>query len=697
MASFLKSLGGSVAESAKAAASSAAHKVVDTAHVLGDKVAQTEAFHLATHHGMTKEEVRAMHTERMQLHKSIMSDFVSSGSIRPYPASKEHVDKLMLGLGMLNIAGKVSGLDHINLAVQGAKAVVTGQLVQQFLGDLFNSGVIDLMNSIQTDDPDWIKRNNSVDEPAVMLAMLLLVVRDSVYNPVFHPTATVPVEAGVPPIFPEIEQYALLAQAAYYTNDTQFQEYLHTIFPGHHMLVSLPDQKKGDADLVAENHPAFRLLVNPVAKIVTLLVRGTASSIDVETDSKATTVAFPAGGAVPAGSQQYAHEGMLLAAKQVLQSTLHPCMEWLNALAEQGFKVRLCGHSLGAGTAAMISFLLRNAGFNPKCKLYDSPGSLQVYAYSIPSIVSETIADSPLSISPSAPAALSPIFNVSLGDDAVPRMNTRNGLAVMLQLKALMGNYDVAKTKDTSKRPLWLAQMMGIFDHLKRTMPGKLKHFADYSHQNADAAKQFVEAQLGEIVSSTWWLLYELERSGASLPTPNFSALGSVPNVLVSPGHILYLSVKGGQPVRRNWITHRSGLESGQFFNALRLSAQSGLDHTMDFVLPALHEAIAEPSRQTFRNTSAPAPSELLCKIRFAAAHRGVTSSGSELEAHLAQLKSERLRLVRCEACLSLVCSDLVVYSKPVPSFGIYRNVKVCLPCHRSGCEVMSWQNPFMK
>jgi hypothetical protein len=153
-------------------------------------------------------------------------------------------------------------------------------------------------------------------------------------------------------------------------------------------------------------------------------------------------------------------------------------MEWLNALAEQGFKVRLCGHSLGAGTAAMISFLLRYTGINPKCKLYDSPGSLQVYAYSIPSIVSETIADSPLSISPSAPAALSPIFNVSLGDDAVPRMNTRNGLAVMLQLKALMGNYDVVKTKDTSKRPLWLAQMMGTFDHLKRTMPGKLKHFA---------------------------------------------------------------------------------------------------------------------------------------------------------------------------------------------------------------------------
>lgn len=697
MASFLKSLGGAAADAAKAAASSAAHKVVDTAHVLGEKVAQTEAFHLATHHGMTKEEVRALHTERMNLHKTIMSEFISSGKVQPYPASREHVDKLMLGLGMLNIAGKVSGLDHINLAVQAAKTVVTGQLVQQFLGDLFNSGVIDLMNSIQTDDPDWIKRNNSVDEPAVMLAMLLLVVRDSAYNPVFHPTPAVPADAGVPPIFPEIEQYALLAQAAYSTSDTSFQEYLHTIFPGHHMLVSLPDQKKGDADLVAENHPAFRLLVNPVAKVATLLFRGTASSVDAETDSKATSVAFPSGAPVAAGCQQFAHEGMLLAAKQVLQSTLHPCLDWLNALAEKGFKVRLCGHSLGAGTAAMVSFLLRSAEFNPKYKLYDSPGSLQVYAYSIPSIVSESIADSAVSISPAAPAVLSPIFNVSLGDDAVPRMNTRNGLAVLLQLKALMGSYDVAKTKDTSKRPLWLVQMMSIFDHLKRTMPGRLKHFADYSHQNAGAAKQFVETQLGEIISSTWWLLYDLERSGVALPTPNYSALASLPNVLVSPGHILYLSVKEGQPVRRNWITHRSGLDTRQFFNALRLSAQSGLDHTMDYVLPALHEAMAETPQTKFRNPPAPGPSDLLCKIRFAAAHRGVSSSGSALEAHVAQLKSERLRLVRCEACLSLVCSDLVVYSKPVPSFGIYRNAKVCLPCHRSGCEVLTWKNTFMQ
>jgi hypothetical protein len=57
-----------------------------------------------------------------------------------------------------------------------------------------------------------------------------------------------------------------------------------------------------------------------------------------------------------------------------------------------------------------------------------------------------------------------------------------------------------------------------------------------------------------------------LERGGASLPTLNVSALGSLTNVLVSPGHILYLSVKEGQPVRMNWVTHRSGLESGKFF-----------------------------------------------------------------------------------------------------------------------------------
>jgi hypothetical protein len=584
------------------------------------------------------------------------------------------------------------------LTLTAAKTVMTGQVVKEFIGDLVNSGVIELLKSLQTDDPEWLNRNlNSFEEPAVLLAMILLIVRDSQFDPAFHPVPTGPTEAGVPQISPEIQQFALLAQAAYNTDDTEFQEYLHTIFPGYHMLVTLPDHKKGDASgLVVENHPAFRLLVNPAAKTVILLVRGTATPIDAETDSKVTAVAFPYGGPVPAGSQQFAHEGMLLAAAiQVLKSEMHPCMEWLNAMAEKGFKVRLCGHSLGAGTASMMNFLLRNSDFNPKCKLYESPGSLQVYAYSIPSIVSEAIAESPISVSPAVPSVMSPIFNVSLGDDAVPRMNNRNGLALMLQLKALMGNYDVVKTKDTTKRPKWLTGMMGIYDHLKSTWSDSVKHFADYSNQNVDSAKEFAEAQLNVIISSTYWLLHRYESENYSLPTPNYSELGSLANVLVSPGHILYLSVKEGQPIRRHWITHRSGLETRQFFNTLRLSAQSGFDHTMDFVLPALHEAHAETPHTKFRNPAPPKPSEVFCKVRFATNHRGISPSESDLATHVSFLRTQKLRVVRCEACLSLVCSDLAVLKKPVPSFGIYRNVRVCAPCYRSGCEVSTWQNPF--
>ena len=534
------------------------------------------------------------------------------------------------------------------------------------------------------------------------VAMLLLVVRDSSYNSLMHPVPMHAADDQEPPVFPEIEQYALLAQAAYTVDDQEFQDYVHTIFPGYHLLVSLPEHKKGDGDIVAENHPAFRILACPADKTVILLIRGTATPIDVETDSKATAVAFPTGSSVPAGSPAFAHEGMLLAAKHVLISTLHPAMDWLNGLAEKGYKVRLCGHSLGAGTAALASLLLRSPEFNPKCKLYESSGSLQVLAFSIPSVVSETIADSPQSISQPVVHPLSPIINVSLGDDAVPRMNTRNGMALVLQLKALMGDYDVSKTKDTTKRPVWLAGMMAIYDELKQTLPPRMKHFADFSNQNANAAKDFIQGQVEEIISSTWWLLHGFEQKGITLPSPNFSdpkLLGSVPNVLVSPGHILYLSVKEGQPVRKHWITHRSGSETRLFFNNLRLSAQSGFDHTMDFVLPALHEAIgyAKSPYVRFRNPPAPSPSELNCKIRFAAAHRGVACTPAEVAAHISQLQSQKLRLVRCEACLSLVCSDLAVHKKPVPSVGIYRYVKVCLPCYRSGCEVQTWQNTYMK
>jgi hypothetical protein len=670
---------------------------------VSDKVSQSEIYQLATHDGMSKEDVHKLHITKKNLHSKIMSDFLSTGNVQEYPKAEEHVNKLMLGLGILNIAGKVTGLDKINMALTAAKTVVTGQVVKEFIGDLVNSGVLDLLKSLQTkDDPDWLIRNlTSFEEPAVLLAMILLIVRDSQYDPAFHPASTGPTEAGVPQIFPEIHQFALLAQAAYKKDESEFQEYLHSIFPGYHMLVSLPDHKKGDAiGLVVENHPAFRLLVNPAAKTVILLVRGTATPIDAETDSKANAVAFPFGGPVPAGSQQFAHQGMLLAAIQVLKSEMHPCMEWLNAMAEKGFKVRLCGHSLGAGTASMMSFLLRDSEFNPtKCKLYESSGSLQVYAYSIPSIVSEAIAQSPISVSPTVPSATSPIFNVSLGDDAVPRMNNRNGLALMLQLKALMGNYDVVKTNDTTQRPKWLTGMMGIYDQVKSNVQDSVKHFADYSNQNANAAKQFAEAQVNVIISSTYWLLHDFERTGYSLPTTNLSELSSAPNVLVSPGHVLYLSVKEGQPIRRHWITHRSGLESRQFFNTLRFSAQSGFDHTMDFIISALHEANAETPYTKFRNPAPPKLSEVFCKVRFAADHRGlkfgVSSSESELASHMHSLTEKNMRLVRCEACLSLVCSDLCVLKKPVPSFGIYRNVRVCALCYRSGCEVSTWQNPF--
>ena len=290
MSSFIKSLGSAAAEHAKGAVCHAASKVADATHAVGHRVSETKVFHLATHHGMTKEEVLAVHRARQQLHLQIMADFISSGKVTPYPAAQEHVDKLLLGLGMLNIAGTVTGLDKLTLAVDAAKLVVSGQLVQQFLGDMFNSGVIDLMNSLQTDDPDWMKRNTAVDEPAALLAMLLLVVKDSAYDPVFHPAAPHAAAADAAPIFPEIEQYALLAQAAYTTDDVNFQDYVHTIFPGFHMLVSLPDEKKLDAAFIAENHPAFRLLANPATRTGSPVTSHEGSAVVVVTVTTATVL-----------------------------------------------------------------------------------------------------------------------------------------------------------------------------------------------------------------------------------------------------------------------------------------------------------------------------------------------------------------------------------------------------------------------
>jgi uncharacterized protein (DUF4415 family) len=88
MSSFLKGLGGA----AKEAASAAVAKVSEGAQVVGSKIAQSETFHQVTHHGMTKEEVKAVHSARMKLHKDFVSEFTASGKIPTYPVQKAVAD-----------------------------------------------------------------------------------------------------------------------------------------------------------------------------------------------------------------------------------------------------------------------------------------------------------------------------------------------------------------------------------------------------------------------------------------------------------------------------------------------------------------------------------------------------------------------------------------------------------------------------
>ena len=136
----------------------------DVASKVSDKVSQSEIYQRATHDGMSKEDVYKIHIDKKNLHSKIMSDFLSTGNIQAYPQPEAHVNKLMLGLGILNIAGKVTGLDKINMALTAAKTVMTGQVVKEFIGDLVNSGVIDLLSSLQSavdpgPKPKWLDRN----------------------------------------------------------------------------------------------------------------------------------------------------------------------------------------------------------------------------------------------------------------------------------------------------------------------------------------------------------------------------------------------------------------------------------------------------------------------------------------------------------------------------------------------------------
>ncbi|CAI7840381.1 unnamed protein product, partial [Closterium sp. NIES-53] len=157
----------------------------------------------------------------------------------------------------------------------------------------------------------------------------------------------------------------------------------------------------------AVHRPAHFVAVSEERRCVVVGVRGTSHPADVLTDLCSHAAAFADG---------HAHAGMLEAAKWVAQSQGQLIAQLLSQ--NPGYSLVTVGHSLGAGTAALLAMLLRHPPSLPALSLSPHllpPPALSplCWAFACPCIVSQDLAETAFFIR-----------TVVLQDDIVPRMST---------------------------------------------------------------------------------------------------------------------------------------------------------------------------------------------------------------------------------------------------------------------------------
>lgn len=169
--------------------------------------------------------------------------------------------------------------------------------------------------------------------------------------------------------------------------------------------------------------PAFALVTRQDSdgKEALLVVRGTQSSVDWTINLSETMYSFvyrsgPRGEVPVSGG---VHTGMMLGALAILD--VYGMRACLHSLIERGFDIKIVGHSLGAGTAALLTAELKNGLYTAAISRNggDSPLSsplprVTAVGFGSPPVMDETIADAFLSDDM--------MVTVVHRDDIVPRL-----------------------------------------------------------------------------------------------------------------------------------------------------------------------------------------------------------------------------------------------------------------------------------
>jgi len=208
-----------------------------------------------------------------------------------------------------------------------------------------------------------------------------------------------------------------LAEIAYEEDTDVLREHLKE--QGYELHLHDKNVKTGDV--------GFYIALDHEEKVLLIGVKGTSSFADAITDCVAKTMPHwctpncPYSGN-PDDREIRCHEGILTAAIKLCED-VEPVIK--DMALRSGYKVKIVGHSLGAGAAALLAILLRSRG-NEK---FREPGYLHAWAFACPPVVDLE----------STKESMSFITSIVNKSDVVPRCSIAN-LEILTRLLANVAN-----------------------------------------------------------------------------------------------------------------------------------------------------------------------------------------------------------------------------------------------------------------
>jgi len=270
------------------------------------------------------------------------------------------------------------------------------------------------------------------------------------------------------------------------------------------------------------DRPASALFIHREQKIACFAVRGTATINDVVTDIRQMPVPFPeeAEGGRSEDDWTPVFRGQGLAVCGMASAALNLYREHIDCilhLVENGYRIRITGHSLGGGVATLLGALilrhienlanlepslenamksaLSNSGNEGKNSVVQRNDMLRVYGYGTPSCVDAKLSDYVKSF----------VTTVVLHDDVVPRLtptSIRSLLKHLLHIretwvKAHLTNDLIAITERA--RTAWAPRWRSGFTMNKSTS----RSFKRYCRKQIQVGKRKLLSVQGKLVSSS--------------------------------------------------------------------------------------------------------------------------------------------------------------------------------------------------